>query len=98
MNQSISVRPEAQADIRHAVLWYESQQAGLGNRLRDEARMLLRRIADNPLMFPTVYAGVRRALLNGFPYSVYFMIDGDTVVIIAILHQHRRPDTWMVRR
>ena len=98
MDRSTFVRPEAQTDVREAALWYESREAGLGTRFIGEVRTSLTHIANNPLRFPAVGDDVRRALLNSFPYSVYFMIETDAVVIIAVLHQHRRPDTWQSRR
>lgn len=98
MNRSTFVRPEAQTDIREAALWYESRETGLGIRFVGEVRTSLRHVANNPLRFPAVGEDVRRAVLNSFPYSVYFMTEIDAVVIIAVLHQHRRPDTWQKRR
>ena len=40
---------------------------------------------------------VRRALLHKFPYSIYFVNEPEAIAIIAVLHQHRRPDMWKSR-
>jgi plasmid stabilization system protein ParE len=40
---------------------------------------------------------VRRALLNRFPYSIYFAIGDSETEVIAVLHQHRHPNTWKSR-
>jgi plasmid stabilization system protein ParE len=48
-------------------------------------------IAERPLMYPAVYEGVRRALLRRFPYSVFFVIDGDHVSVLGVHHQRRDP-------
>ena len=98
MKRSLSIRPEAQRDIKEAVSWYESQDPGLGIRFKVEVRTALRRIGDNALMFPAIDSRVRRALLRSFPYSVYFIIEVKGVVILAVLHQHRHPDSWKTRR
>lgn len=97
MKRSLSIRPEAQQDIKEAISWYEGQERGLGARFKGEVRTALRRIGDNALMFPNIDDKVRRALLNGFPYSVYFVIETRVVVILAVLHQHRHPDSWATR-
>jgi plasmid stabilization system protein ParE len=55
------------------------------------------RISGNALMFPAIDNRVRRALLRSFPYSVYFMVEAKGVVILAVLHQHRHPDSWRTR-
>lgn len=73
MKQSTFARPEAQEDIGAGVRWYADREAGLGLRFLREVRTSLERIADNPLMFPVIEEDVRRALLNKFPYSIYFV-------------------------
>ena len=67
---------------------------GLGAEFALEPSALLERIADNPVQFPEIGEGIRRALLHRFPYAVYFLISEDTPVIVAVLHQHRKPDAW----
>jgi plasmid stabilization system protein ParE len=89
----VIVRPGAQADIREAALWYESRRPGLGSDFTLRFDTLLERIAQNPLQFPEIGTGVRRALLQRFPYAIYFVVAASPVVI-AVLHQRRHPDTW----
>jgi plasmid stabilization system protein ParE len=98
MKRRISVRPEAQVEIKETALWYESRLRGLGTRFRDELRAALNHIADNPLRFPSIGQDVRRALLHGFPYALYFMVKSNVVIIVAVLSQHRRPGGWRDRR
>lgn len=92
----VIVRPGAQADIREAVLWYESQRPGLGSEFTLQLDALCERIGHNPLQFPEIGNGVRRALLERFPYAIYFVATFSTVVI-AVLHQRRHPDKWKQR-
>lgn len=40
------------------------------------------RVSANPLAFPQVHGETRRAVLNRFPYAMYFRIDGDQVVVL----------------
>ena len=92
----VIVRPGAQADIRETALWYESRRPGLGSEFTLRFDALVERIAQNPLQFPEIGSGVRRALLRRFPYAIYFVVAACPVVI-AVLHQHRHPDTWKQR-
>jgi len=98
MDRRTVVRAEAQTDVREAALWYENREPGLGLRFANEVRTSLDLIANNPLRFPVLDDEVRRALLNSFPYSIYFLNSADVVVVIAVLHQHRHPDAWQSRR
>jgi len=42
---------EAEKELFEAVIWYESQEVGLGARFRDEIAHLVNRIADDPLLW-----------------------------------------------
>ncbi|HEY6243219.1 MAG TPA: hypothetical protein VIX17_04700 [Pyrinomonadaceae bacterium] len=70
----------------------------LGISFIRELRLSLQHITNNPLMFPVIEHEVRRAVLRKFPYSTYFIDKPDAVVIIAVLHQQRRPRAWKSRR
>ncbi len=41
---------EAEAELAEAVLWHESNEAGLGRRFRDEVAHVLLRIAEDPTL------------------------------------------------
>ena len=94
------LRPEAGLDVEISTLWYEEQQRGLGTRFLDGLTEVFARIAENPLQFPELEKGMRRALLRRFPYGIYFVPEPkpNRVVILAVLHMHRHPDTWKQRR
>jgi len=91
------VRPLAETDVRDAAFWYESKREGLGAEFTLELDALYERIVEAPRQFPEIGEGARRALVRRFPYAVYFVIGEDAPVIIAVLHQHRRPEAWRGR-
>ena len=97
MSFRLLLRPEARVDIREALLWYEDQGPGLSDRLDAELNGLFDRIIRSPLQFPEVEQDVRRGLLGKFPYAIYFLLEGDTVFVLAVLHQRRHPDVWKRR-
>ena len=97
MAADVIVRPLAEADVREAAFWYERKREGLGAEFTLELDALYERIAQNPRQFPEIGDGARRALLRRFPYAVYFVIGEALPVVIAVLHQHRRPDAWRER-
>jgi len=94
MHRRTFVRPEAQINISEAAIWYEQRETGLGQRFVGEVRQSLKSISKMPFRFPMIENGVRRSLLNRFPYAVYFVVGSDRVVVIAVLHQHRAPQAW----
>jgi plasmid stabilization system protein ParE len=39
----------------------------------------------------------RRALLKRFPYAVYFAVDNEIIVVLAVFHTSRDPESWRRR-
>ena len=97
MTADVIVRPLAEADVRDAAFRYESKRDGLGAAFTLELDALYERIAQNPAQFPEIGDGAQRALLRRFPYAVYFVDGEEAPVVIAVLHQHRSPETWRER-
>jgi toxin ParE1/3/4 len=90
--------PSVDFDVEAAFEWYENEQSGLGVEFLDELRATYNRITDGPLKYQDLRGGIRRALLRRFPYAVYFAIEGDVVVVVAVLHVSRDPAEWQRRR
>jgi hypothetical protein len=80
------------------VAWYEDQLPGLGERFRAEVRHGLARIEAHPAAWPVGRGEVRKYLLNRFPYKLLYAIEpSQQLLILAVTHQHRRPDYWVDR-
>ena len=79
------------ADIEAAFDWYESEQPGLGLEFLDEVRAAYARILDGPFKYQELRSGIRRALTRRFPYAIYFSLENDLIVVIAVLDTARDP-------
>ena len=88
---------KARAELIDAQDWYEHEASGLGRRFRDAVDALTKHMSAKPLQFPVVYRHVRRALLRRFPYSLFFVIVDDRLVVIACFHASRNPSQWQKR-
>ena len=77
--------------------WYEREATGLGRRFRQAIDALIDRMIDNPGQFPVVSKNVRRALLRRFPYSLFFVVEENALVVIACFHASRDPSHWQER-
>jgi plasmid stabilization system protein ParE len=87
----------ARAELIEAQDWYEGEANGLGRRFRDSINVLVERVSANPRQFPIVFKSVRRALLRRFPYSLFFVLEDETVLVIACFHASRDPRHWQER-
>lgn len=81
----------AQLELNESVAWYENKRAGLGREFRIEIDKHLRRIASQPQQFRQIREQVRRVVLQRFPYSIYFLLEGDRIIVLAVFHARRGP-------
>jgi plasmid stabilization system protein ParE len=89
--------PRVDLDVAAAYQWYENEEPGLGVEFLDQLLAVYDRIARGPLQYQALRSGIRRALLRRFPYAVYFAVEGDVVVVLAVLHAGRDPAEWQRR-
>jgi plasmid stabilization system protein ParE len=88
----------AQLELDEAIAWYAVQAPGLGEAFLIEAPKAIQLIEQFPTAWhPLAPLMVRRCRLRRFPYSVVYAQDNDELVVLAIAHQHRRPDYWRSR-
>lgn len=95
--KSIYIRPEAKADIREAMKWYDARRAGLGV----DFRLCVEGAIDNILRFPEasplVHGSLRRAFVRRFPYGVFYVVEETRVVVFGVIHAKRSPRVWKRR-
>lgn len=97
MSLSIVLRPAAQEEFDEAVDWYEQQSAGLGAEFISSVAEALDRISLTPEAYPTVFPKMRRIVVRKFPYLIYYYVEPEQIVIIAIFHSKREPKIWQSR-
>jgi len=94
---SIRFLSPAQRELDDAYSWYERQALGLGLELLDEIDRTVHRIKAYPFSCEKFADGLRRALVNRFPYGLIYGLEGDSLVIVAVAHLHREPYYWIDR-
>jgi plasmid stabilization system protein ParE len=67
---------------------------GPGLRFTDEIDSTLERIRLNPDSYRKVTGNIRRIQVNRFPYSVFYTKEDDTLVILRIFYNKRKPVEW----
>jgi plasmid stabilization system protein ParE len=81
-------------EIREAARYYEDKVPGLGFDFIGEVRAAIRRILAHPRAWSWLDTEIRRCRTTRFPYGVIYAIEGETVLIISVMHLHRRPESW----
>jgi toxin ParE1/3/4 len=96
---NLEIIPKAQEDIREAANYYRRQREHLGDEFLSEIDVSVTSIVEHPLTYEQVRPGVRRYLMNRFPFGIYYrMPDENTVRIILVRHHSRRPGYGMRRK
>jgi len=97
MSYKLVIRAEAEAEIEEAFRWYEERQSGLGKDFLLRVDACLSLIRKNPHSYPVKYKHVRQTLLHRFPYSVFYLVAEDAIIVIAVFHSKRNPAIWQGR-
>ena len=93
----IIVEPEAEAELREAFDWYESQRAGLGADFLLCVEAAFTSARDRPHSFPFIHSMTRRVLVRRFPYLVLFRDLPAQTVVLGVMHAARDPKAFVRR-
>ena len=88
--------PEAREDVKAAAKYYNGQLPGLGRKFKTDVKQQLSLLKQNPFTRSIRYDNVRFALLNKFPYSIHYSINGKDIMIYAVICDYRNPKEYWV--
>ena len=96
---NIEFLESATAELYEAIVYYNIQRQGLGLEFAKEVQDTIERIKQNPEAWTTISTSkqARRCLTNRFPYGIIYQIRKNTILIVAVMHLKRRPQTWQSR-
>ena len=97
-NYTLIINHFAEEDIKDAIVWYNEQKENLGDEFLQDVKSLVLRINNKPLQFPIIRKNIRRAILNRFPYAIFFIISDSNIIVFAVFHTKRNPKLWEKRR
>jgi len=89
--------PAAEAEAREAFLWYFERSPLAADAFRTEVFDAIDSLVTHATLWPEDENGFRRHVLRHFPYTVFYEIFEQTVTVMAIAHQRRRPGYWQGR-
>ena len=104
MNWRVSLLDGARREMRRemrAAANYEREREGLGDRFLDEIEEVRKQITTHPERYQRWPADLdyRQAVVNVFPFVVFYRIDEvrQAIVNVAIAHTRREPGYWSTR-
>lgn len=98
----IIIHTEAIAELDGAIAYYDKQKVGLGLDLLVEVEQAIGSIQQNPNLGAVhnvkKVTGVRRYVLQRFPFLIFYAELETLIWIVAIAHGKRKPNYWMQRQ
>jgi len=90
---SVRYKRAAAAEVENAIVWYAKPEINQTSAFVNDLQLTESHLRTHPELYQRVEGDVRRAVLRRFPYSLFFLIEQDQVVVLAFMHQHQRPRT-----
>jgi toxin ParE1/3/4 len=86
----------ADADIQTAYEFYEAYQAGRGEVFMRHLDVGFGRLRISPEIAPIFYGPYRRLLVHGFPYGIFYTVEGRRIIVTGVMDLRQDPD--IIRR
>jgi plasmid stabilization system protein ParE len=93
MKYELIIKEEANLEIIESYLYYESKSIGLGDKFLNQLELYFDRIQKNPKHYQIKTKSFREAYIKKFPFLIIYEIIKKQVVIYAVFHTHRNPET-----
>jgi plasmid stabilization system protein ParE len=87
----------ASQDLLEGFNFYEQQVSGLGGYFLDSLFSDIDSLLIHAGIHPTYFHSYHRMLSKRFPFAVYYRIDGNEVLVYAILDCRKNP-AWVRKR
>ena len=92
-----SFHDSARAEYFSAILSYEGARPALGSEFAAEVETAIAAILEAPDRWQKLSKNCRRYKVHRFPYTLIYRVKESSIEILAVSHQHRRPNYWKSR-
>ncbi len=87
----------AEVELEEAIEYYNYQLPFLAHQFYNEISRGINRIIQYPEAWSRTNNKIRRYLVKQFPYAIYYVYEGDEIIVVAISHLHRKPESFKNR-
>ena len=93
----LRVRKLARAEIQAAFVWYLARSSQAASDFLDAVDDAINSIERAPKRQAIIRGQLRRRLLKGFPYAVYYKLYPRMISVVGVIHGRRHPAVWIRR-
>jgi len=97
MDYELIIRPEAKSDMLDIFRWYQEQREGLGYDFKLCVDEVLSKVQRHPLNRKKIYRDIRRVVTKRFPFGIFYVVENNKIIVLAVLHARRDPSKWKRR-
>ena len=99
MDYSIIISPPAEVELHQIQEYYDNLVFGLGKQFILKFEETLKFLETHPYLYSIIKDEIRKAVMNDYPYSIFYSVDNqkEEVEILAIIHNRRDPKYWKKR-
>ena len=87
----------ANKELDEATQYYDYELPGLGYRFFQEVDAAIERIRVFPEGWIKIGERTRRCMLKAFPYALFYTIENNEILVLAVAHLHRDPKSYKDR-
>jgi len=92
MNLPVVFLSGADGDLQAAFNRFEDYREGFGVEFMQALDAHLARAAKFPLLAPVYLAKIRRQVMHGFPYGVFYEPQATRIIVVAVLDLRQDPE------
>lgn len=96
--RKIIILPFAEQDIKDSVNHYRDKEIGLEKSFLKILNQAILVISENPDSFPIIKKTIRKFVIKDFPFNIFYLVEEDTLYILAVFHNKRNPAIWKSRK
>ena len=85
---------EAAVEFDGAIDYYNERRVGLGQEFAIDVQNGIARLTEYPNAWRSVGRQTRCYQLNRFPFGLVYSVRQIEILIVAVMHLHRKPGYW----
>ena len=90
MPYSVRYKRAASAEVEAAISRYAQPEINQAPAFVKDLERTEAHLRAQPALYQQVEGEIRRAVLRRFPYSLFYVIEQDEVIVLACMHQHQK--------
>ncbi len=93
----ISVHPQALEETENAIEWYQRRSEIASDNFKSAIKKAFEDISKSPFIYTVTYLDIHVYHLKKFPYSIFYLVENQSIIVLAIFHNSRNPNEWKKR-